>query len=180
MSALGTEDRRGSKGRVALHLSMALAMLAAGGGLARAEPGDAAEPGAAEAAGAAQVDDGGAAAPIPPEEEAAQRRRSVSPLDRRVMLLTRELGLNAGQQGRVRKVLEMQREEVARVWNDTSIPAARRVSATQAIGDRTAARIRALLTEEQRKRYIKPRRRDVAVGTAGGDTESWMSADRRR
>jgi hypothetical protein len=80
----------------------------------------------------------------------------------------------------VKKVLQRQREDVARVWNDSSIPPARRVSATQAIGDRSADQIRALLSEEQRKKYIKPRERDVAVGTAGGDVESWMNAGKRK
>jgi hypothetical protein len=96
------------------------------------------------------------------------------------MLLTRELGLSATQQAQVKKVLERQREDVTRVWNDSSIPAARRVSATQGIGDRTADRIRALLNEEQRQKYMKPRQREVAVGTAGGDAESWMGARRRK
>jgi hypothetical protein len=182
MSMLHSADHRGKVGRLALRLAMALAMV--GAGLERAyaatDPTDGTEPaGAAEAAGAARaVDDSEAAAPVP--QDTAHRRKRASPLDRRVMLLARELGLDATQQAQVKKVLEAQREQVARLWNDKSIPAARRVSATQAIGDRTADRIRALLNDEQRKRYIKPRHRDVAVGTAGGDVESWMNAGKRK
>ena len=179
---MSNADYRGKVGRLALRLAMALAMVGAGLGPAHAatDPTDATEPaGAAEAAGAARaVYDSEAAAPVP--QDTARRRKRGSPLDRRVMLLAKELGLDATQQGRVKKVLEGQREQVARVWNDRSIPAARRVSATQAIGDRTADRIRALLNDEQRKKYIKPRQRDAAVGTAGGDAESWMNAGKRK
>ena len=188
MSMLQSADHRGKVGRLALRLAMALAMVGAGLGPAHAatDPTDATEPaGAAQAAGATEaagatraVDDSEAAAPVP--QDTARRRKRASPLDRRVMLLARELGLDATQQAQVKKVLEAQREQVARLWNDKSIPAARRVSATQAIGDRTADRIRALLNDEQRKRYIKPRHRDVAVGTAGGDVESWMNAGKRK
>ncbi|HYS24941.1 MAG TPA: hypothetical protein VEP46_05040 [Vicinamibacterales bacterium] len=185
MSMLQSADHRGKVGRLALRLAMALAMVGAGLGRAHAatdatDATDATEPaGAAEAAGAARaVDDSEAAALVP--QDTARRRKRASPLDRRVMLLARELGLDATQQAQVKKVLEAQREQVARLWNDKSIPAARRVSATQAIGDRTADRIRALLNDEQRKRYIKPRHRDVAVGTAGGDVESWMNAGKRK
>jgi len=194
MSVLQNADDRGKVGRLALRLAMALAMLGAGPRPAHAatDPTDATEPaGAAEAAGAGRavddgeaagagraVDDGEAAALVP--QDMARRRKRASPLDRRVMLLARELGLDATQRTQVKKVLEGQRADVARVWNDPSIPAARRVSATQAIGDRTADRIRALLNDEQRKKYIKPRQRAAAVGTAGGDVESWMNAGKRK
>jgi hypothetical protein len=182
MSVLQNADDRGKVGRLALRLAMALAMLGAGPRPAHAatDHTDATEPaGAAEAAGAGRaVDDGEAAALVP--QDTARRRKRASPLDRRVMLLARELGLDATQRTQVKKVLEGQRADVARVWNDPSIPAARRVSATQAIGDRTADRIRALLNDEQRKKYIKPRQRAAAVGTAGGDVESWMNAGKRK
>jgi hypothetical protein len=181
MSRLRNADHRGKAGRLALRLTMALAMVGAGLGPAHAAinpTGTTAPAGAAEAAGAASaVDDNETAAQLP--QDAARRRKKASPLDRRVMLLAKELRLDANQQAQVKKVLERQREEVARVWNDSSIPPARRVSATQAIGDRTADRIRALLSDDQRKKYIQPRQRDAAVGTAGGNVESWMNAGKR-
>jgi len=45
-----------------------------------------------------------------------------------------------------------------KVWNDTSLAAANRVSATRIISDRTADRIRAILTEEQKAKYNKARK----------------------
>jgi hypothetical protein len=179
MSMLQNADYRGKVSGLALRLAMALAMVGAGLGPAHAATDPTEPAGAAEAAGAARaVDDSEAAAPVPPDM--GRQRKRGSPLDRRVMLLAKELGLDATQQAQVKKVLEGQREQVARVWKDSSIPAAVRVSATQAIGDRTADRIRALLNDEQRTKYIKPRQRDAAVGTAGGDVESWMNAGKRK
>jgi hypothetical protein len=164
------------RGSPLLHLTMALALIG-GLGPAQAAADPDAEPAAATAAAAPNQDDGAAATATDAEEaDAAPRARGVSPLERRVMLLTKELGLTAGQQLRVKQVLELQREEVTRVWSDTSIPAARRVAATQAVGDRTAARIRALLDEEQRRKYLKPRRREAAVGAGGADAAAWMNA----
>lgn len=175
MSILQNADHRGKVGRLALGLAMALAMAGAGIGPAHAA-NDPTEPaGEAEAAGAAAAVNENEAAVLLPQDAPRPRKRA-SPLDRRVMLLAKELGLDANQRAQVKRVLERQREQVARVWNDGSIPPARRVSATQAIGDRTADRIRALLNDEQRKKYIQPRQRTAAVGTAGGDVESWMKA----
>ena len=94
-------------------------------------------------------------------------------LDGRVQLLAKELDLSPTQQGQVKKVLMAQRQQVAALWNDTSVPAALRVSRTQTIGDRTADQIRALLNEAQREKYIKPRARDTKVGSAGARVESW-------
>ena len=42
----------------------------------------------------------------------------------------------------MRKLLLEQREKVARLWNETAIPAQDRIRATQLIGDQTADRIR--------------------------------------
>jgi hypothetical protein len=104
----------------------------------------------------------------------ARRRHTGSPLERRVSLLAKELDLSPAQQSKVKALLESQRQQVARVWNDASVPSAIRISRTQAIGDRTADQIRALLDESQRKKYIQPRIRETPTGTAGADVESWI------
>jgi Spy/CpxP family protein refolding chaperone len=184
MSRLDDAGEGRKMGKRALQLALALALAGLGLGPVRAanEPAEPAE--AAGVAEAASATDAAAAANDADEKDAAalaaqdpgQRRPSVSPLDRRVNLLAKELDLNAAQQAQVKKLLESQREQVARVWNDASIPAARRVVATQAIGDRTADQIRALLTEEQRKKYIQPRQREASVGAPGGDVQAWMNA----
>ena len=96
------------------------------------------------------------------------------PMDNRVRLLAKELKLDAHQQTEVTKVLLAQRAEVAKVWSDPLVSSALRIAATQAIGDKTAERVRALLNEEQRSKYIKPRQHEAPVGAPGGDVQKWM------
>jgi hypothetical protein len=95
----------------------------------------------------------------------------------RVKVLTQALGLDAKQQLELRKVLEGQRDQIRRVWDDESVPAAYRIIATQSISDKTADQIRALLNEEQRKKYKPPRPEPgAAVGSAQPSVEDWMKA----
>lgn len=152
----------------ALTATIALACLGLRPAHATAQPADSAnEPDAAmseEAAASAQL------AALPAHRRPTLR---VGTLDGRVQLLARELELSPAQQGQVKKVLLAQRQQVAALWNDSSVPAALRISRTQAIGDRTADQIRALLNDSQREKYIKPRVRETAVGSAGANVESW-------
>jgi hypothetical protein len=104
-----------------------------------------------------------------------QHRESV--LEQRVKLLSAELGLDAQQQTEVRRILEDQRRQVMRVWSDTSGSAAYRVNATRTISDRTGDRIRALLNEEQKAKYNRPRKpRTAAEGSGTPSVEDWMKA----
>ncbi|MEO8306482.1 MAG: hypothetical protein ABI616_00395 [Pseudomonadota bacterium] len=101
-------------------------------------------------------------------------------LDRRVALLAKELDLSESQQVAMRKLLLEQREKVAHLWNETAIPAQDRIRATQLIGDQTADRIRQLLTEEQRKKYIQPRMKRPAppADDNARSVEEWMQSTR--
>jgi len=105
---------------------------------------------------------------------AAHPRGRRSGLDDRVAMLTRALELDAKQQVALRKVLQREREQIMEVWSDTSVAPARRVAATQAIGDRTADQIRALLTDEQKKKYNPPRQVHEAAGSSRS-VEDWMT-----
>jgi hypothetical protein len=98
-------------------------------------------------------------------------------LEGRVTTYARSLGLDSNQQMRLRALLMWQRDQVQRIWNDTTLTAAMQIHATSAIGDATADRIRAILTEEQRMRYNPPRPpRDSVAQAAAPDVESWMKA----
>ena len=102
-------------------------------------------------------------------------------LEDRVRALSQALNLDESQQSALRKVLEGQREQVIKVWSDSSVPAAYRISATQAISDRTADQIRALLNEEQKKKYNPPRQsHQEATGTNKRSVEEWMDATRAK
>src|SRR5256885_2130461 len=74
-------------------------------------------------------------------------------IDERVAIYAKALGLDDSQQSRLKALLLDQRQQVQRLWNDTSMSPAQRVYTTRAIGDATADAIRAMLTEEQRKKY---------------------------
>jgi protein CpxP len=128
---------------------------------------------------AAEVLDAAAAAP--PSGAAARTSRTprASALDERIALLTAELNLDAGQQAGVRKLLEEQREQVRRVWNDVTIPAGSRVGATRAISERTADQIRALLTDEQKKKYLAARQPHAPSDEpAKPSLDDWMNTTR--
>jgi hypothetical protein len=109
----------------------------------------------------------------------ATRSPAVSPLDRRIALLARELDLDAAQKLKVRSLLEGQREQIVRAWQDESVPGALRVARTQAISERTEDGIRALLTDAQRQKYVKPRT-DRAIGGTPDDLANYVDTMDRR
>lgn len=112
-----------------------------------------------------------------PHPLSAPRNLHASGLEERMRLLTAELGLDAQQQSDVRRLLLEQREQMKRIWSDTSIPPAYRVNATRAIGDKTADRIRALLNEEQKAKYVAARKpREPQSSDSKRSVEDWMNA----
>jgi len=115
-----------------------------------------------------------------PAADGVVHRAPRSPVVSRVALMTRELGLDTRQQVQVRTILEDQRAGIARIWSDPSVSSALRIAATQAIGDKTADRIRATLNDEQRKKYIQPHQREASVGAAGTDVQKWMKTAQGR
>jgi uncharacterized membrane protein len=95
----------------------------------------------------------------------------------RISALTQALNLDAAQQIQLKKILSQHHEQIQKVWNDVELPPARRVAATQAISDHTADQIRAMLTEEQRKKYNAPRPpRDPQADSSKRSVEDWMNA----
>lgn len=116
-----------------------------------------------------------AAAPGAEAHRARHHAGAGQGIEGRVKLLTQELDLDAKQQAELRKLLESQREQVRLVWNDTSLPAANRVGATRAISDRTADQIRAMLNEEQKKKYNSAKPPRDAESSPKPDVEYWMN-----
>lgn len=128
----------------------------------------AATPAPAAATADADASDSSNAAPA--------RRTALSPMDRRIALLAKELDLDARQQAEVRRILMQQRAEVNKAWSNESVPAAQRIAASRAIGDKTADRIRAILNDQQRENYIKPRRSMTEQAPPKEKVESWIDA----
>lgn len=132
--------------------------------------------------GVAQAaDEGQNAADAAPSRPMPRHAAAGSGLDARVRTLSKFLDLDAAQQSELRKVLENQRERVRMLWNDSNVPPANRISATRAISDNTADQIRALLTEEQRKKYNPPRQpRPAGADADKHSVEEWMNATRAK
>jgi hypothetical protein len=99
----------------------------------------------------------------------------VPALERRLQVLTRELGLEPGQQVRIRRILESQRDAIHRIWSDPAVPPAERAAATQAQTERTGDDIRAALNEDQKKIYNRSRRDSTLPPNEKRDVEQWMS-----
>ena len=97
-------------------------------------------------------------------------------LEQRVRLLAHELDLSASQQEGVRQILRSQRESVQRIWQDPDIAPAERAPAIRLLGERTADRIRALLSDEQKKKYNRPVPQSALSAQAGADVEGWLRA----
>ncbi len=146
------------------------------------------EPAAAEASDEAHVpapatENGDPAATVAPVEPAAAwnpraNRARRGGIESRVRLLTAELQLDPGQQEQVRRILMDQRAAMLRAWSDDSVPSAVRVKATQIVAEQTAERIRAVLNDEQREKYIKPVPLHTTPNPA--DLERYLNATQRK
>ncbi|HEY2634793.1 MAG TPA: hypothetical protein VGI51_08710 [Steroidobacteraceae bacterium] len=109
------------------------------------------------------------------------RRESGTRLDHHIRALSKALDLDPMQQSQLRSVLDGQRVQLDQLWSDTHIPAEYRITATRKISDQTADRIRALLTEEQRKKYVPHAEpHSTAPGAGERTVEEWMSATKAK
>jgi len=97
-------------------------------------------------------------------------------LDHRFKVLAKALELDARQQAELWQILNSQRQTVRKIWSDPALLSAERVPATRAVEERTADEIRAILTEDQKKRYNPPKPQGAAP--APPNVEAWMDAAR--
>ena len=93
-------------------------------------------------------------------------------------VLAKALDLDARQQGELGKILESQRQAVTKIWSDPALLSAERVPATRAVEDRTAEQIRAILNDEQKKRYNPPKPQGVQGPPP--NVEAWMERQMKR
>jgi hypothetical protein len=78
----------------------------------------------------------------------------------------------------VRKILLGQREAVKQIWQDPAIAPAERAPAVRLVGERTADQIRAVLNEEQKKKYNRPQPDGELSTRAHTDVEGWLKTVR--
>jgi len=115
------------------------------------------------------------ASPVPLLSAHAVAQRGHRPtIDDRVKVLARSLDLNEAQQAAVKKILEQRQQETLRIRQDTSISGGARIERFRALQDRTVERIRAVLNEEQKKKYDPLAVRRVAPAPDQRSVEDWL------
>jgi hypothetical protein len=98
--------------------------------------------------------------------------RAGGTLDHRLKVLAKALDLDARQEAELRRILESQRQAVTKIWSDPALLSAERVPATRAAEERTAEQIRAILNDEQKKRYNPPKPQGAEAPPP--NVEAWM------
>jgi hypothetical protein len=106
-------------------------------------------------------------------ESPQQHRSKTSTLDRRVTLFAKSLNLNDAQQSAVKKILEERWQQSLRIRKDPSITGGERIEQFRVLQQNTVARIRAVLNEEQRKRY-DPFATQKVQQTPERSVEDWL------
>jgi hypothetical protein len=98
-------------------------------------------------------------------------RRSIDDV---VKGFAKNLDLDEAQQAAVKKILEQRQQETVRIRLDPSIPGNARIDRLRALQISTVERIRAVLNEEQRKKYdpLAPRRIQPAPDQRS--VEDWL------
>jgi Spy/CpxP family protein refolding chaperone len=112
----------------------------------------------------------GAASPAH-QTRRAPRRPS---LDDRVQGLAKSLDLSEAQQAAVRKILEQRQQEALRNRFDSSLSGAARIERFRALQENTVLRIRAVLNEEQKKKYDPLAVRRLQPAPDQRSVEDWI------
>jgi len=109
-----------------------------------------------------------------------QRTRQRSGIDGRVKVLAKNLDLNEAQQSAVKNILEQRRQETLRLRLDSSVTPSSRIARFRVLQDKTVERIRAVLNEEQRKKYDPLVVRGIPPAQDQRSVEDWLrlSGDR--
>jgi hypothetical protein len=123
--------------------------------------------------------------PVPAQDaNAAQQVHRVAPhyrrqsLDERVEHLARYLDLNEGQRSALKKILIENQQEILKMRRVPSQGDELQMDRFRAIEDKTAERIRAMLTEEQRKKYDPLGVRSSNSAAQNVSVEDWLKQTR--
>ena len=108
-----------------------------------------------------------------PQTRSAFRRSTVSD---QVKRLAKALDLSETQQSEVKRILGLQQEQSRRIRTDPSIPGADRINRFRALQDRTVVEIRAVLNEDQKKKYNPRALREAQQSSPQLSVEDWMKA----
>ena len=108
-----------------------------------------------------------------PRHHASGRYKRPS-LDDRVAVLGKNLDLTEAQRSALKKILEQRQQDTLRI-RDSSATGSVRIEQFRALQERTILQIRAILTDEQKKKYdpLIPRTRP-APSTPQRSVEDWL------
>ena len=112
--------------------------------------------------------------PGPPQRSVYRR----STLDDRVKRFAKVLNLDEAQQTALKSVLEHEQGEARQVRLDTSISGVDRVGRLRSLQQDTVLKIRAILNEEQKKKY-DPQDRQSETNTSDSYVTDWMKTPQR-
>lgn len=110
-----------------------------------------------------------------PERRAPYRYKRPS-IDDRVKVLAKNLELNEAQQSAVKRILEQRQQETLRLRLDPSLTGSARIDRFRAVQETTVQRIRAVLNEEQRKKYDPLAVRRIQPAPEQRSVEDWLKA----
>ena len=97
-------------------------------------------------------------------------------IDNRVKALATALDLNQMQQVAVKKILEQRQLETLRLRQDPSIEGSERIGRLRALQDQTIQRIRAVLNDDQKKKYDPLAIRNREPAPDQKSVEDWLKA----
>jgi len=114
-------------------------------------------------------------APITPRHRASARKTRPT-LDDRIAILSKNLQLTEAQRSAVKKILVQRQEQTLRIRNSPE-PGNVRIGKFRALQDQTVNQIRAILTDEQKKKYDPLVLRKIpAPDTPQRSLEDWIKA----
>jgi Spy/CpxP family protein refolding chaperone len=113
-----------------------------------------------------------AASPQPQAKQGASRRSNI---DARVSTLAKTLDLTEEQQSAVKKILEQRQQQTLQIRRDPSISGSARIEQFHMLQEATVERIRAVLNDEQKKKY-DPLAASHNQTTPEHSVEDWLKA----
>ena len=110
-----------------------------------------------------------------PQTQTPGKRRTLT-LDDQVKRFAESMDLSETQQSEVKRILEFQQVQTRRIRLDGSLSGAERISRLRILQDSTVLWIRALLNDEQKKKYDPLAVRQAQKSPQQPSIEDWMKA----
>ena len=110
-----------------------------------------------------------------PQPQVNQHPPRKSNIDARVSILAKSLELTAEQQSAVKSILEQRQQKTLLIRSDPSISGSMRIERFRMLQETTVERIRAVLNDEQKKKYDPMAARHIQ-STPEHSVEDWLKA----